>query len=181
MRKALASALFAAVAAFAFGPVYAQTTEGGSTEVKAQSACVNEWLFNGMWRVRVTDVAWAPPDATHSDPAWLVTEQWGNGTTFPNLNTNMTGLRQMYLVFPNGDTMVEPGEEAGSGKLNGHNFPPSGQFTYQQMFTSRTLDQKTKPAKLLVIFDPQGKPPSGKWWTQKTPAYNYRIDLTCNK
>lgn len=142
---------------------------------------MNQWMFNGMWRVRITDVSWSAPDATHGDPAWIVTEQWGNGTAFPNLNTNQTGLRQMYLVFPNGDTMVEPGEDAGSGQLNGHNFPPSGQLTYKQMFTSRTLDQNTKPAKLLIIFDPQGKPPAGKWWTMKTPAYNYRIDLTCVK
>jgi hypothetical protein len=173
--------LLAAVTACTFASAQAQTTDGGSTQVAAQSGCKGRQKFNGMWRVRVTDVAWSPPDATHGDPAWIVTVQWGNGTTFPNLNTNQTGLRQMYLVFSNGDTMTEPGEDAGSGNLNGHNFPPSGQLTYQQMFTSRTLDENTKPAKLFIIFDPQGEPPTGNWWTMKTPAYNYRIGLTYPK
>jgi hypothetical protein len=72
-------------------------------------------------------------------------------------------------------------------QLDYHSFPASGQFTYTQIFlTGQTLDPNNKPAKLLVTFDvPKYKQmhpeKDAKFWRQKTPGYNYRIDLTCSK
>ena len=165
------------------------TTTGGSTQVKAQDGCMNQWMFDGMWRVRVTNVAWQPKDADHFN-AWLVTMQWANGTTVAGLMPIDTDKQDLVLALANGDTISASDlttTTLNEQKLDYHSFPASGQFTYTQMFGSNdALDPNNKPAKLLVTFDvakynaanPNG---SGKYWKQKTPGYNYRINLTCSK
>ncbi len=166
----------------------AATNEGGSTQVTAQSGCMNKWMFDGMWRVRVTKVAFVP--ATSSDPnAWDVTMQWANGTSIAGLSPNDSLKQDLVLALKNGDTLSAGGTTSGTlleQKLDYHKFPASGQFTFTQAFKSGdALDQTNNPpVKLLITFDvanyrhynPNG---SGKLWRQKTVAPNYRIDLTC--
>jgi len=182
----LALAALASTPAFGAAP---QQAEGGSTQVGAQSGCMNQWMFNGVWRVRVTNVAFQP--AGDRPNAWNVTMQWANGTSFAGVLPAVDTLKQDFvLALANGDTLT-PGDTT-TGALNQqqldyHSFPASGQFTYTQGFYSnQTLDQNNKPAKLLITFDVAkyrqyhpGK--DAKFWKMKTPGYNYRIDLTCSK
>ncbi len=169
---------------------HAQTpqAQGGSTEVAAQSGCMNQWMFNGVWRVRVTNVAFHPAgDAVNG---WDVTMQWANGTSYAGISPVDTMKQDLVLAMPNGDTLTATDSTRGTlnqQQLDFHSFPASGQFTYTQMFlSSQTLDPNVKPAKLLVTFDiPKYRAAhpgsSAKFWKQKTPGYNYRIDLTCTK
>jgi hypothetical protein len=179
-----------AIAIF-FAPASADTPQnvGGSQQVAAQSGCMNQWLFNGVWRVRVTKVAFHPTTATPNINGWDVTMQWANGTSQAPISPTDSMIQPMVLQLANGDTMM-PGDTT-TGALNEqqldfHNFPASGQFTYtQSFFSNQTLDQNNKPAKLLITFDVakyrQYHGATGKLWRQKTAGYNYRIDLTCSK
>ena len=165
----------------------APAAEGGSTQADAQSGCMNEWMFNGMWRVRVTSVAYQP--AGDFPAVWNVAMQWANGTSLSPLAPSDTLKKAMVLALANGDTLTTTDSTRAAlneQQLDFHSFPASGQFTYTQMFMAQALDQNNKPAKLLITFDvPSYKKnhPAGtaKYWTQKTPGYNYRIDLTCSK
>lgn len=162
--------------------------EGGSTQVAAQDGCVNQWMFNGVWRVRVTNVAFRP--AGDHPNAWDVTMQWNNGTSFAGISPVDTDKQDLVLALANGDTLTATDSTVGNlnqQQLDFHTFPASGQFTYTQSFySSSTLDPNQKPSKLLVTFDvakyraahPGG---TGKFWKTKTPSYNYRIDLNCSK
>lgn len=171
------------------GAVYAQPqTEGGANQVAAQTGCMNQWMFNGMWRVRVTNVAFHP--AGDAVPGWDVTMQWGNGTSVAGISPTDTMVQDMVLGLANGDTMTATDSTRGNlnqQQLFFHTFPAAGQFTYTQTFYgTANLDQKNQPTKLLVSFDVakyKANHPgnSGKFWKLKTPAYNYRIDLTCSK
>jgi hypothetical protein len=162
--------------------------EGGSVQTDAQPGCVNEWLFNGVWRMCVTGVAFHPAgDAVNG---WDVSMQWANGTTYSGISPTDTLKQPLVLALANGDTLTASDSTRGSlnqQQLDFHSFPASGQFSYTQMFLSGpALDQNNKPAKLLVTFDvPTYKKnhpgAAAKFWTLKTPAYNYRIDLTCTK
>jgi hypothetical protein len=181
----LAACAFAApVAAIAQQP----PTQGGSTQVSAQSGCMNEWMFDGVWRVRVTNVAWRP--AGDKPNGWDVAMQWANGTSISALSPVDTGKQHLVLALENGDTLSADDSTTGAlneQQLDFHTFPASGQFSYTQTFYSgQTLDQNNKATKLLVTFDVAtykknhpGK--SARFWNVKTPAYNYRIDLTCSK
>lgn len=178
------------LAALVSGPVAASPqAQGGSTQVSAQSGCLNQWMFNGVWRVRVTGVAFQP--AGDKPNAWNVTMQWGNGTSYSGISPTDTMKQDLVLALANGDTLTATDSVTGSlnqQQLDFHTFPASGQFTYTQTFlSSQTLDpNNNKPAKLLVTFDVAkyrqyhpGK--DAKFWRLKTPGYNYRIDLTCSK
>lgn len=165
----------------------APQTQGGSMEVGAQSGCVNQWMFNGMWRVRVTNVA---PIPAGDVSGWNVTMQWANGTSFAGISPVDTMKQDLVLALQNGDTLAATDSTRGNmnqQQLDFHTFPASGQFTYTQMFlTQAAADPNNKPVKLLVTFDvPKYRAAhpgsSAKFWRQKTPSYNYRIDLTCTK
>lgn len=166
----------------------ATTTEGGSTQVKAQEACMNQWLFNGVWRARVTNLAYVPKDADHFN-AWAVTISFANGTNVDALLPVTTGLNEIQLGFANGDTigtgnMTDTTLE--QQKLTYHSFPVAGQFTYTQQFGSNdVLDPNNKPTKLLITFPVadyrKTHPTDAQFWTQKTPAYDYRFKLDCSK
>lgn len=152
---------------------------------------MNQWMFNGVWRMRVTNVAWHPADAPTGPgaTAWLVTMQWNNGTSYAGIAPSDTMKQDLVLGLKNGDTVSTADSTTGAmsqQQLDFHTFPASGQFTYTQLFVGNNLDPNNKPVKLLVTFDvpkykqthPQN---SGKFWKLKTPGYNYRIDLTCTK
>ena len=177
----------ALAAAFAAGPALAQT-QGGAMQTAAQSGCMNQWMFDGMWRVRVTNVAFQP--AGDHPNAWNVTMQWANGTSMAGISPMDTNKQDLVLALANGDTLSATDTTAGSmnqQQLDFRTFPAAGQFTYTQSFYSaQTLDPNNKPSKLLVTFDvakyKHNNPNnSGRFWKMKTPAYNYRIDLTCAK
>jgi len=165
----------------------AATNEGGAQQVGAQSGCMNKWMFDGMWRVRVTKVVYAPATASDSN-AWQVTMQWGNGTTIASLRPTDSLKGDLVIALKDGDTMSASDTTYGTldeQKLDYHAFPASGQFTFTQPFRSANpLDQTNPPAKLLITFDvakyrsyhPGG---SGQLWRQKTVSPNFRIDLTC--
>ncbi len=167
--------------------VGAATNEGGSQQVAAQTGCMNKWMFDGMWRVRVTKVVLTP--ATGSDVnSWDVTMQWANGTSFAGLSPGDSLKQDLVIALKNGDTLSANGTVSGGlieQKLDYHTFPASGQFTFTQPFrTGDTLDAANPPVKLLITFDvakyrsyhPGG---TGALWRQKTVGANYRVDLTC--
>ncbi len=165
----------------------AATNEGGSTQVGAQSGCMNQWMFDGMWRVRVTKVAFVPV-AGDTINAWDVTMQWANGTSIAGLSPNDSLKQDLVIALKNGDTLGASGTTTGTlleQKLDYHKFPASGQFTFTQSFKSGDpLDQANPPVKLLITFDVAGyrkyhPAGDGQLWRQKTVGANYRIDLTC--
>ncbi|MBV8172021.1 MAG: hypothetical protein JO219_08835, partial [Candidatus Eremiobacteraeota bacterium] len=43
-----------------------------------QEGCMNQWLFNGLWRVEVTAVE--PYMNGSQQTGWQITEVWRNGT-----------------------------------------------------------------------------------------------------
>ena len=156
---------------------------GGSTQTAAQSGCMNTWMFDGMWRVRVTNVVFIPADGM-APSRYDVTMQWANGTSM-TLEPSGTQTNDPVLQLKDGDTVLST-NGAGEGSLDRltyHTFPPSGQLTYTQKFyNDPPLTADNPPVKLLITFnvaDYRKARPDGALWRQKTINPNYRIDLTC--
>jgi hypothetical protein len=187
--KLFALLLFTVTLSFATAPAAPAQNVGGSQQVAAQAGCMNQWMFNGVWRMRVTSVAFHPTTAPPGINGWDVTMQWGNGTSQAGLSPVNTMKQPLVLQLANGDTLTTTDSTTGTlneQQLDYHTFPQSGQFTYtQSFFATQTLDPSNKPAKLLVTFDVpkyrQTYGSNGKLFRQKTRGYNYRIDLTCSK
>lgn len=147
-----------------------------------QSGCMNQWLSNGIWRVRVTDVEWHSAADTPSINGWDISMEWVNASDKDTLTPVDTAIKDQVLALANGDTITATDTTPGTyneQQLNYHSFPPGGAYTYTQHFLSGgSLQQKNKPANLFITFDPSAHP---KYWPASPTRYNYRINLTCKK
>lgn len=170
-------------------PAPLATTAGGSHARAALAGCMNQWLFNGIWRVKVTavDAIKTPPDAAGNfNAGWGVTVQFRNGTS-ADLLPATSGLGHLTLVSADGDTTDVGLTTTGtldSQKLAYHDFPPSAQYTHQLTFWypigTAAADIK-QPVKFLIAFDPAMRNNAGSGPRYSTPSPSMRVDLTCKK
>jgi hypothetical protein len=161
----------------------AAQAQGGSTQVAAVPGCMNQWLSNGVWRVRATAVA-ADTGNDNSGPqiGWMITEDWVSLVTRPIApgDTNMT---DQQLTLAGGNTIASSnsaGTTMNMAQLGSHTFPPAGSFTYQQRFRQAPFDASDKPVRLLFTFNAKAQNQNPNAPHYKSPA-DLRIDLTCTK
>lgn len=133
---------------------------------------MNEWLFDGVWRVRVTNAA---VDGTN------VTLEVRNGTS-ETLAPPDTGFAKISgqgidLAFSDGSVQnldisaTNYRDELGYKKL-----APGAGATAKLRFTAPT-DPNAKPVKLLIAVDPHYN--SYVHYSVKDPSF--RINLACTK
>ena len=158
--------------------------QGGSYEVQAHEGCMNQWLSNGLWRVRVTKLA-ASSDPSNNQPnGWLVTQDWVN-LTGRSIIPNSTSMLDQQLVFPNGDT-VSSGNATTTTlnfqQLGYHNFAPGGSFTHMQRFwPGANYDPSIKPTKLLIVFDAKSEAKNSDLPQFHAGSSNIRVKLDCTR
>ncbi len=159
----------------------AAQAQGGSNQVDAISGCRNQWLSNGIWKMRATTVA-----ADNGDPSsttqigWSIGEEW---VALFKTSPADTSVSDQYLITSSGQNIASSNSVVttlNSQKLDYHDFSAGETFSYAQNFRWSTFDAADKPVRLLVTFDVgaqnkrDGKP------HYKLPG-NFRIDLTCSK
>jgi hypothetical protein len=115
---------------------------------------MDQWLFNGVWRVQVRKVDPQMDGATQV--GWQVTEVWRNGTSREVSPGDTLELPQV-LELKNGSKISTADTTTGTlsnGVVASHDFPASGQFTYVQIFRAPgAFDPAVKPAAVDVAFD----------------------------
>ena len=158
--------------------------QGGSSEIPAKEGCLNQWMSNGIWKVRATAVT---PDH-NNDPSspqigWTISEDWVNLTSHP-LAPGDTNTGEQQLALAGGNTLSVTNGAATQmnwGQLIFRTFPAGSSWTYTQNFRMANLDPNDKPAKLIVPFDAakQNARTGAPHYTVNPP--NYRISLTCTK
>ncbi|MGY2896552.1 hypothetical protein [Deinococcus sp. UYEF24] len=154
---------------------------GGANERPSLSGCRNEWLFNGVWRVKVGDVTRITKDGT--TPGWGVNIEVRNGSKVTLLpidagwNANGQGVQ---LAFTDANTVsVDPYDVQ---KLTLNSFPQGGSFTYQlKFYAPDAAAGQRQPTKLLIEIDPKGIGDStrAKGVGFTVPSPSLRVDLTC--
>lgn len=162
----------------------AASSPGGANQRTSLSGCQGEWLFNGVWRVKVGSLR--PIQKDGDTPGWGVDIEVRNGTkTTMNLpDAGWGGNGQgVNLVFADGNSLaVDPYDVQ---KLTYHSFPQASSFNHQLKFYApegmSAINLKS-PSKLLIEIDPKGIgfsiKQSGVAFTTPTPSF--RIDLTCS-
>ena len=157
------------------------TTAGGSHQINALSGCMNQWLFNGIWRLRIMSVA-AYNDVVGL-PGFKVSFEVRNGSS---KSTSMlkTGLPSHpgSLVFDDENELDGTNTDASVAYNNVYfkDVPPSGamKFTIPFLFQPKPT-AVPKPVKWLLQIDPTKEYPGAPRYTTSNP--NLRIDLTCTK
>jgi hypothetical protein len=169
MVRFLASFLAAVLATAIIVPPAAGLAQGN-----ARNACMNQWLFNGVWRAKVTKVE--PIMDGSKQTGWQVTEVWRNGTS-RELSPSDSLIEAEHLAVS--DTSLEAEEHRQQG-LSFNTLAPSGEFTYTQTFfgPNMTVNPSDKPKALDVAFE------GDKLATMNKPhftsrQYNFHYDLTC--
>jgi hypothetical protein len=176
---------FAIAAALLFGAVSLagasppKAPPGGSYQQNALAGCTNEWLFNGVWRVRVTNVA-PITKAGVNYPGYAVTIQSRNGS-HQTASWAYTGVADPSLVLEDGTVLAQDTDST----ISWHNdyykdLPQSAGFTHTlNFYMDSAAASPPKPAKILIEIDPKKAGTTAPHYTTATPSL--RVDLTCSK
>jgi|SRR5579864_2607412 len=132
---------------------------GGANQRSALQGCANQWLFDGIWRLKVDSVT------PLSDPdmagyfGWGVTVELRNGTS-ADYTPISTGFQNLELAFADGSTLQVDATTQGeldAQVLEYHDFPQATGFKHKLTFWYPANTQQSavqKPVKFVVLIDP---------------------------
>lgn len=152
-------------------PGSAPPASGGSLAVAALEGCLNEWLFNGIWRVRATD-----PRKTGADRNGMTYRvEFRNGTQKSGFAPSGTGFAGINLALDDGTTVraVNVNDLSDPPYLQGAAQAQTLEFFWEN--TART------PRKLIVLFDPKDPLYASSEVKFSVPNPSLRVDVTCRK
>jgi hypothetical protein len=145
--------LFLLIAAIAGGISALPIAPAQGAANRMQEGCMNQWLFNGVWRVRATKVE--PFMDGSQQVGWQVTESWRNGTT-QEIAPNDSMLQDQVLQLDDGSSIAASVNNTGTmsmGVIGGHSLSQAAQFTYSQVFRAPAFNPSAKPKAVTVLFD----------------------------
>ena len=162
-----------------------QPVSGGTDQLASLQGCMNETLFNGLWRLKVLKVEAIHKDDNPLAPGWGVTVEIRNGWK-GTLNPIDSGFANddMFVVEPTGNSLAVDGYN--EQPLTGHDFPQGGVFTYQLVFYypyGTTANHVHAPQKFLMGADPKkiGSSAAAAGVHYSSPTPSFRVNLGCSK
>ncbi len=182
LKHILAASLIVAVAMSAAAAAdVGQRPQGGANQRSAVEGCMGQWLFNGVWRLRVTSVT---PYEVSSQPGYAVAVEVRNGTrkTLELGNTGVAGRGQgVDLVTSDGDSLTL--DDLDYQRLGYKDVAQAGQASRKLLyhFAPGTQDVASKkPAKFIMAFDKAAAKAVGQVH-YSLPDPSFRVNLTCTK
>jgi len=151
------------------GTLSVTTAQGGANQVGAVEGCMDEWLFNGIWRFRVLGVTHLPAGGR---PGWVVRAEIRNGTTANGVALAGTGYRNVTLALDNGQTV----SVANAATFRDSGMIPGAARVAEMVFYSP--DAMSTPAKLVMTLDPARMNTSFKV-KYTVPDPSFRVQLDC--
>lgn len=150
---------------------------GGANQADALEGGLNEWLANGVFRMRVTDIkAW--DDGTFA--GWEVTVEVGN-TTKQNLWLADVGVVLDLMLFDSKNNKLGPSTEFMdfSNGILFTNLPPGGTVkkTGRYMYPLEIKgDARGGPGKFLIQVDKSFPSYKRYAWSTQTPSMRFFLD-----
>ncbi|MFK7604145.1 hypothetical protein ACI3L1_18265 [Deinococcus sp. SM5_A1] len=167
----------------------AQSAAGGANQITALEGCINQTLFNGIWRVKVVSLdplnssdTWSP-----DTPGWAVKLEVRNGAqkTTSLMNTGFgasSGGSQPALVLADGSTLAMNDSDFltpwSRAVLQGGVNTFTLRFAYPRG-TTEAQAQALKPTKFILQIN--GKLPAYAEVKYSIPDPSLRINLSCKK
>ena len=170
----------------------AAQAQGGSTQLAATQGCMNQWMSNGVWKMRVLSVGPNPLGATANNQyGWRIKQEWVNVTHgkvypggLPDVGNHVapTNVSDEFLATKSGNN-GSSFNMAGGFALGARNIPflPGEPYVFEQLIVWSPFDAADTPTRLLVTFDTTTQ--SKVKLSIPVPRYrmpaNFRINLTC--
>lgn len=153
------------------------TAAGGANQIAATDGCINEWLFNGIWRMRVTKL-----DIDSNERRYTVTVEVRNGSneSFTLSQVGMSYGNALMLIFPDGDS-VSTGP---SDKFERTQMIPGTGFIDVVAFGRPTNAPENQPLPAPQKFMLEVKRSERSSYMKSNftvPDPSFRVDLTCKK
>ncbi|WP_407571598.1 hypothetical protein [Deinococcus altitudinis] len=148
---------------------------GGADQRASLEGCLNETLFNGVWRLTVNGVE----EITRyngQQAGYSLNVEWRNGTT-KTIDALNTGVKTITLVLDNGNTLNAENEQ----DLKYKSLPQAAGTSLALTFWASSAETTAglgKPSKLLIEINPSGYN-SAVTYSNKTPSF--RVKLNCQK
>ncbi len=155
-------------------------TPGGANQRVSLEGCAGQWLFNGVWRVRVNKVE-SITLADVGNPGFAVTVQVRNGTS-KTTSMGYAGVGDTNLVLADGTQLgVDQTLDrvAYSTMVNKDLVPGAGLTQVLNYYLPTKTPTDSKPAKWLVEIHQNTIGSHAPHYTTKTPSL--RVNLDCDK
>jgi hypothetical protein len=146
------------------------STDGGANQVTALEGCLNEWIFNGIWRVRATN----PTAITGNRNGLSVRLEFRNGTQANGVAPAGTGWGGVQVALDDGATV----SAVNTNDVRDPPYVPGG--SHMQTLEFFWDDVARTPKKLIVVFNPKDMNTSFKI-KFSAPDPSLRIKLDCTK
>jgi len=158
---------------------------GGATQRRAVEGCLHQWLFDGVWRFRITKIEPINPDGLR--PGYGVAVEFRNGT-HATLTPVFTGAdaQAMQLQLDDGNTLDAKATTAAAliaQKITYKELIQAAGVTVELQFLGEVMakpESLKKPLKLVFPIDPKMERahPNQPQYAAGDPSF--RVDLTCD-
>lgn len=161
----------------------ALAAQGGANAKASVEGCVNEWLFNGIERLRVTKVQ--PVKDRYYGDGWGVTVEIRNGAP-ETLTLDHAGLQYngaVNLAFADGNSWSKSWREGWQDKTYARMQQGTGTLYEFQIFPEGKMEASAvaayAPQKFLL--EVAAKNPDHVKANFSVPDPSFRVNLTCRK
>ncbi len=160
------------------GGAPATATAGGANQRASLEGCINETLFNGIWRLTVTSTK-TISRYNGQQPGYSLSLEWKNGAKVTTDALN-TGIKSLNLALEDGTVLVT--EDAQN--LTSKSLPQGAGVALELRFyaaSGTSADKLSKPSKFLVEIDPKVLVNTGVSAAYTAPNPSFRVRLDCQK
>lgn len=151
---------------------------GGANQRISVEGCMNEMLFNGIWRMQVTKVETAE---AFGRKAWAISAEVRNGAnrTLEPGQTGWIDSSGLTIAFADGSTTGIQSSALSreyESQVRSKQVAQGAAITYEFKFES---DKAEPPTKMLVQIDPAKLQKLGVSYNTPDPSFRFKLD--CNK
>lgn len=156
-----------------------EPVKGGTYQTDAVEGRKNEWVFNGIWRVRILDIQPIVDQFNPQRPGWGVTFEFANGSK-KAASQFVTGVKypDLFDTDENKLTIDENDWQTGSWFKE---LPPGGQVKHTAKFyypSGTPSNAVRQPGKVLILIDTNDGNfrGTGLKYSSKNPSLRFFLD-----
>ncbi len=141
-----------------------QTAEGGAYQQDGQEGKLGEWLFNGIWRLRVASFT-----KREDGPGYQAVIEIRNGSKYPGISLAGTGWNGITLALEDGNSVSATSDAV---DLRDAGLAQGASFTGTVLFDTESA---SKPDRIILRLDPKGLAGTNMTYSVANPSFRISV------